>query len=911
MKNYHGWVVNAERSGRIVENNSYVPDIIVEVNGICVIIETEYDSSNTLEKDVNSRIGCTIRGIGTPQAILGVYMPQKLKKYTDEKLEMSIKTESIFKYYIKWNLKNRFPTKGYLEGTLADICAAITLTTIPEDRIKKCVQIMKQGIEKIAHCIDNTDYIIKRNISLCVMQEPSDQTWNMAGLILLNAGVFYEELAKYLEKIDPMSTLSILGIISQEKMVDAWKRVLKVNYAPIFSDAVDILTFLPADTASDIISTIKETVSTVISLKIAKSGDVYGQLYQDMIIDRKKIASFYTLPEAAALLTGLVMPSSMNAIWSDINKIKNLRIADFTCGTGMLLTHAYHHMRHSSKSDLTKHHKHIMENVFYGYDIMPTATHLTVSNLAGMVPDTVFDMSNIYTMPIGIHDGVTYLGSLDLIKERARFTFAGIRHGGSQSKEITITTVGEHSCDYIIMNPPYSGATKHESDRTEPITQFAIFGINEDEQKEMSKLKKKLFLNTVSHGNAGPPTDFMAIADKKIKFGTGVIGFILPSTMQSGSSWQKMRKLLAEYYGDITIVLGVPLSADTSINEIILTARKREMKVESGTERRLKVVKITDPPKNRLESVEIAKKIKQTNATEIEIGWGGMPILLGKKVVGNVFNCPINGSEWLIPKTENSKLLPLVHSMMNGKHKISMVKLSEIAVMGFLHRDIADSNDPNGLKPRAPFVMTNSAMPNSGVPCLWANDNQTQQTIIVSPDSSLNMKPHADLGKASRIKNSATHIHINNNAGYGSQRLIVAYTRKKTVGGRAWPNVILNDQKYEKIFAMWGNSVFGIMTYFISSGSQQPGRGIMSLNLLRNLPVLNFNKLTDNQIEQMDRLFDTVSTKQLLPLNQLHKDDVRKQIDAALMKILDFKIDLESLYSELSTDTHMNPKLKQ
>ena len=99
----------------------------------------------------------------------------------------------------------------------------------------------------------------------------------------------------------------------------------------------------------------------------------------------------------------------MNIDWSSGATIKRLRIADFACGTGALLSAAQravcrrHRRAGGDDSDL---HRNMMENVLIGTDIMPAATHITCSMLSGAHPSIGYDYSQIHTVPYGRPSGV-------------------------------------------------------------------------------------------------------------------------------------------------------------------------------------------------------------------------------------------------------------------------------------------------------------------------------------------------------------------------------------------------------------------------------------------------------------------------------------------------------------------------
>ena len=435
---YHGWVAAAERSCRIVGDMRMTPDIIVEAHRNAVVIETEFHPAGDVENDVDRLANKELRGIGKITSVIGVNIPKEVQDLEGDDLVESLKNIS-FGYFIK-DENGRFPETGYLKGTIWDISAAITLTSIPWSSIKYCVGQMEESIDMMSASISKVDNAIMKDISIN-LGDSHDNVPEMASLMLLNAGIFYEEIAAHHPKIKPLSTISVLRNIPQESLINAWCEVLKIDYSPIFEVAVEIVKALPSEIASDVLSIMHGAVSKIAALHMTKSGDVYGKLYQTMIGRRKNIAAFYTKPIAAALLTGLVMPHSSDELWKNQDDLKKLRIADFACGSGMLLTHAYYHIKHCMNGDAGKLHAHLMENCFYGYDIMPTATHLTVSNLAGIYPDVFFKMTNIYTLPIGKSDHGYYLGSFDLLRDTVKFANAGLRHGGSGSKNVDAATI--------------------------------------------------------------------------------------------------------------------------------------------------------------------------------------------------------------------------------------------------------------------------------------------------------------------------------------------------------------------------------------------------------------------------------------------------------------------------------------
>ena len=67
------------------------------------------------------------------------------------------------------------------------------------------------------------------------------------------------------------------------------------------------------------------------------------------------------------------------------------------------------------EKDISVLHQTLMQNVLHGYDILPTAVHLTASTLALLAPEVAFRNMNLFVMPIGLDHGRPRLGSLDFL----------------------------------------------------------------------------------------------------------------------------------------------------------------------------------------------------------------------------------------------------------------------------------------------------------------------------------------------------------------------------------------------------------------------------------------------------------------------------------------------------------------
>ena len=116
---------------------------------------------------------------------------------------------------------------------------------------------------------------------------------------------------------------------------------------------------------------------------------------------------------AATLLLKLTLAAEWPHDFGDPAALAGLKVADLACGTGTLLMAAaqafsdvYVRTRAASElpldqPNLSALHRALMEDMLHGYDVLPSAVHLTASTLALLAPDVVFARMNLFVIPLG------------------------------------------------------------------------------------------------------------------------------------------------------------------------------------------------------------------------------------------------------------------------------------------------------------------------------------------------------------------------------------------------------------------------------------------------------------------------------------------------------------------------------
>ncbi len=105
------------------------------------------------------------------------------------------------------------------------------------------------------------------------------------------------------------------------------------------------------------------------------------------------------------------------------------------------------------------------------------------------------------------------------------------------------------------------------------------------------------------------------------------------------------------------------------------------------------------------------------------------------------------------------------------------------------------------------------------------------------------------------------------------------FTPRRTIGGRAWISIRLENADQEKALVVWGNTTFALLLHWYHANKQQAGRGNIGRTALADLPVLDVIALSAKQLKAAARIFDDLKDEHLRPFNELDKDTVRQKLD--------------------------------
>ena len=211
---------------------------------------------------------------------------------------------------------------------------------------------------------------------------------------------------------------------------------------------------------------------------------------------------------------------------------------------------------------------------------------------------------------------------------------------------------------------------------------------------------------------------------------------------------------------------------------------------------------------------------------------------------------------------------------------LSTVRLGTIGTKGLLDRDISGKTS-NGV-PRGPFEI----IPIQGVPqypVLWGHNFKREQGLVVQPDSEGEVRPGCDIHAIEVWKTTASRLHFNRDFQINSQSLTACLTPSKAIGGRAWPNFILDQDEWILPLILWSNTTLGLLAFWWIGSRQQQGRAILTITQLPRLKVLDPRHLSGEQIAQAEDIFEAFKEAEFRPANEAYRDDTRKALDRAVL----------------------------
>ena len=333
------WSVRAEMLGAL--RNRKIPDILVTENGKPpIVIETEVEPARGLREDTVQKTSQITANGEAVRAAISVAMPASLRADDEAENIRAAVRSARFRYRARIAAASSddddewFPRRGFLYGTIEDVASTVQLINSATRDLDVHV---KRATDVIRAAAKNVPAPNARAIAQVLRQKEGEQTSQMAMAILLNAFVFQEVLSSldFGDRVIPPTQKNWNGDghVSIPRTVRTWRSILRINYYPIFAMAIGIIEEVSKTAAPGVVDAVARGADDIVHL-MTGAQDVASSVFQSLIADQKILAAFYTRPETAVMIAEAVYPE-------DPDECARTTIADFACGTGILLHAVY------------------------------------------------------------------------------------------------------------------------------------------------------------------------------------------------------------------------------------------------------------------------------------------------------------------------------------------------------------------------------------------------------------------------------------------------------------------------------------------------------------------------------------------------------------------------------------------
>ena len=928
----HEWLhapdlILVEKTNLLAERNSLRPDLLITGKGLQpTIIETSFNARDA-DKDARSRLGRHyLQGNIPVLATLALHIDPIFRGLnTTEDVRKVILNGARLRYALHQQQEpkadtqiRRWPEQGFISGSIFDLSHFLTSEALPKYVLEKVAKDVALRIRQAA-------FRFQSSVAPTVLDDLREVLQQRTHLTSLHTTILVQ-LQLHRDGNPVTKNLSVLHSLPvlPRKLRQEWDTILQHNWYSVFQPAVTVLqAYASKDLrgTSHALELLIEAAELIETSRISSQFNIGAELFPELADDRKESAAFYTQPATAELLADLTIRNSdlTTECWADPMVLNKHCIADFACGTGTLLRAAYRrvlslHEYESAAviSALDDFHKNAVEHGLIGTDISPIAAHLTTASLAIMNLKQEYSKTRVGWLVVGGPKALT--GSLEYLEsDHVTDLFdemGSVSVGNQETANAKELTVADNSVDWILMNPPYSRTRGGQA-------ALDVAGMDEKTRTECQKRWGKLIHNLPAIKTAGMAASYLVLAKKKIK-PSGRIGFVLPLTAAFAPSWKSTRAMLLEEFHDILAiaVLGgkalgkQALSADTGMEEMLLIATRNSLKTENLQGKNIFTVTLFEPTHSVGQSAEIARSILTTKA-QIQHPGDWRPLKVGKDEIGHIELGSIANPEY--PWSQLGTLNP--HFYVSAKHltegrlfwqdrceswNLPMTTLSAVFNVGPTHDLIGY---PVGGNTRGAFEIHElNEYDSESTPdlSLWRADSETQQQLLVRATHKALPRYDRRVPRAEQnMRQTASTLLYSRNMRWTSQAILAGTTTKPLLGGRSWTTLQHERNEVCLGFSLWANSTLGLITHWTQGQRTHTGRSTTQINALRVIPCPDFSQLHGSSLAKAQKHFESLHRQRLLPANQAFRDPVRKEIDRAILDILELPPESINLVQEL------------
>ena len=771
------------------------------------------------------------------------------------------------------------------EGSVQEFASVLFQNDLPQSNVADAIEY---SVRQAADFIQSDRELFSKNFAPLLAKAlalPSGTERDnraavlIAALMVSNAALLHHRL-RVVDSLSEVPTLKDCMTYQGDRllsaMTSAWESILEIDYHPVFDPAVSVLeAFMEVKSSARMLAV--NAIRLLVENALAYADDLAalrfdhaGPLYHRLLESAKYDGSFYTNNISALLLSRLAIQENFTD-WSDLERLRDLKVIDPACGTGTLLMAAMHTIRdryiNAAGQDADFLHLFMVEEMLHGLDINRHGIQLAACNLTLGNPRVDYTKMNLYTMRHGPHtNGKTHIGSLELLATAeddgtpnlTQFISPLPRLENLEAERAQPGDVNGDSYvgifDVVIMNPPF---TRNDI-RNRQYTASNRKRIQDREKEVVNFVRQRdpESGEAIDHTNAS--SFFTPMADMLLKKETGVLAQVLPTTALIGASGKQGRVFLANRFQIETIITShdpsrVNFSENTDIHESLFIARRSDAEKEPT-----RFISLGRMPADAHEAMLLSDMINQG---KISTEWG-------------------REHEWRWERMrEGDWQAALFYDevLAEAYYDLAALNGTRLQISGN-----ACAIEPEGRRVRDAFYRVQNSSAPWKMPVLWDHSTDIHLTMDAKPDVLATPKQEKE-AYARYLKGKASRLLISNRLRTNTVHTSACYTEEPVLGS-AWVPVtpLSTYPDLDHALCAWWNSTPGILT-LLHARSHALDYAKYSLELLRQLLIPNPRTV---DVSPLIDVFAKTRQQVLKPWKEMDTCPVRALIDEAAAQVL-------------------------
>ena len=324
-------------------------------------------------------------------------------------------------------------------------------------------------------------------------------------------------------------------------------------------------------------------------------------------------------------------------------------------------------------------------------------------------------------------------------------------------------------------------------------------------------------------------------------------------------------------------------SESTRIAETLIVATKKGYEARNTT-RCTRFVNLRRTPDQPIEAMALARALLEIRS--LKPAMDRQEVRVGRTAWGEVLTVKqteLDAGAWSLATFMQGELADLAETLAREgiwnasgcAHAIPITRVEEICELGPYHMQV--KNPTQGL-----FDIVETDDPTrGGSPALWRHKSDRIMTLETGANARLWPRAGKDPTRQAEMLARASRLQLAAELRHAPQRLAAVLTERAALGVRSWITLSPKQPAHgkEEALCLWLNGTLGLILRIAHANRPYLGRSGIPHELAKRLPVLDVDRLAEEQLTAACRLFGDLRRKALQGFAGLCSDPIRRELD--------------------------------